>query len=123
MFCFVNKACVQGMCDGPDAPPDTTATHELLPNQCVLKMAGNARFFLASDGHKHQILIKNVLIARQHESGGPLAAISMSQGQIALYETTIESDRYIGAPAMVMDSASAFIASAILSLFSLVLPV
>lgn len=98
---------LQGQCDGPQQPPNSTTA--LLPNQCVVTMSGQARYFMASDGSKHELFIQNIMILRSHESGEPRAAISLYEGQIALLDTTIESNQQQAAPAMVMDSASAFI--------------
>jgi hypothetical protein len=101
---------LQGVCDGADEAPATST--ELLPNQCVLKMSGQTRHFLATDGENHNIFIQNLIILRQHDSGDPRAALSLFSGQIALYDVSIESNRYQGAPAIVMDSTNAFVTRA-----------
>lgn len=74
---------------------------------------------MATDGHSHELFIQNIMILRNDESGDSRAAISLFEGQIALYDTTIESNRHKGAPAMVMDSASAFITRTCLPIYVL----
>lgn len=105
---------LQGQCDGAEQAPESSTA--LLPNQCVLTMSGQARYFIATDGPGHQLFIQNIMILRAHEAGEPRAAISLYQGQIAVYDTTVESRQHAAAPAMVMDSASAFIARTFLLL-------
>ena len=43
---------LQGQCDGAEQAPE--ASTALLPNQCVLTMSGQARYFIATDGPGHQ---------------------------------------------------------------------